>query len=50
MRIKETNAGEPLMTRRKRRDDVKTGRQSLAQDQPEGNLLTARVASGVKVA
>ena len=50
VRIKETSASEPLKTRRKRRDDVKTGRQSLTQDQPERNLLTARVASGVKVA
>ena len=45
-----TNASEPLMTRRKRRNDVKTGRQSLARDQFWGYPLTARATSGVKVA
>jgi hypothetical protein len=38
------------MTRRKRRNDVKTGRQSLARDEFWRNPLTARAASGVKVA
>jgi len=44
------SASEPLLTCRKRRDDVKTGGLSLLQDQPKGNLLTAWVASGMKVA
>ena len=48
--IGKTNASEPLMTRRKRRNDVKTGRQSLAREQFWGYPLTARAASGVKVA
>ena len=30
----KTNASEPLMTCRKRRNDVKTGRKSLARDEP----------------
>ena len=38
------------MTRRKRRNEVKTGRQSLTRDKLWSNPLTARAASGVKVA
>src|SRR5262245_3180778 len=38
------------MTCRKHRDDVKTGVESLLRDQRGGNPLTARVASGIKVA
>ena len=38
------------MTCRKRRDDVKTGVESLLRDQRGGDPLTARVASGMKVA
>ena len=38
------------MTRRKRRNDVETGGQSLTRDELWSNPLTARVASGVKVA
>src|SRR4051812_18891995 len=38
------------MTCRKRRDDVKTGVESLPRDQRGGDPLTARVASGIKVA
>ena len=44
------SASEPLMTCRKRRDDVKTGGESLLRDKSKGNLLTAWVASGMKVA
>ena len=36
MRTKETNASEPLMTCRKRRNDVKTGGRSLTRDQSGG--------------
>ena len=38
------------MTCRKRRNDVKTGVESLSRDQRGGDPLTARVASGIKVA
>jgi hypothetical protein len=38
------------MTCRKRKDDVKTGVESLSRDQRGGDPLTARVASGIKVA
>ena len=38
------------MTCRKHRDDVKTGVESLLRDQRGGDPLTARVASGIKVA
>ncbi len=38
------------MTCRKRRDDVKTGVESLSRDQRGGDPLTARAASGIKVA
>ena len=38
------------MTCRKRKDDVKTGVESLPRDQRGGYPLTARVASGMKVA
>jgi hypothetical protein len=34
VRIKETNASEPLRKCRKRRNDVKTGKESLARDKP----------------
>src|SRR4051794_19842959 len=38
------------MTCRKRKDDVKTGVESLPRDQRGSDPLTARVASGMKVA
>jgi len=38
------------MTRRKRKNDVKTGRLSLAREEFWGSPLTARAASGDKVA
>jgi hypothetical protein len=38
------------MTCRKRKDDVKTGVESLSRDQRGRDPLTARVASGIKVA
>jgi len=38
VRIMKTNAIEPLMTCRKRRDGVETGRKSLARDEPSGSL------------
>ena len=50
VRIVESNASEPLMTCRKRRDDVETGGESLLWDKPGGNLFTAQAASGMKAA
>ena len=50
MRIGKANASEPPTKCRKRRDDVKTGEESLPRDQRWGDPLTASVASGIKVA
>lgn len=49
-RIRKTNVIEPLMTCRKRRDDVETRGMSLTWDKPEGSLLTAWAASGMEAA
>jgi hypothetical protein len=46
----ESNASEPLMTCRKRRDGVKTGGESLLREKSGGNLFTAQAASGMKAA
>jgi hypothetical protein len=46
----ESNASEPLMRCRKRRNGVKTGGESLPRDQSGGNLSTAQAASGMKAA
>jgi hypothetical protein len=40
----------PLLRRRKRRDGIKTGVESLPRDEPGGCLLTGQVVPGVKVA
>ena len=48
--IEETNASEPLMTCRKRRNDVETTGESLPWDKLGGCLLTARAASGMEAA
>jgi hypothetical protein len=50
VRVKETNASEPPMTCRKRRNGVKTGGESLTRDESGGNLLIAQAAPGMKVA
>ncbi len=50
VRTVESNASEPLMKCRKRRDGVKTGGESLPRDQSGGNLSTAQAASGMKAA
>ena len=47
---KKRTAKEPLMTCRKRRDDVKTAGESLLRDQLRRCLFTDGVASGIKVA
>ena len=46
----ETSASEPLMTCRKRRNDVKTGGESLTREESGRDLLTAQAASGRKAA
>jgi len=50
VRTVESNASEPLMTCRKRRDGVKTGGESLLREKSGGNLFTAQAASGMKAA
>jgi hypothetical protein len=47
---KKRTVKEPLMTCRKRRDDVRTAGESLLRDQLRRNLFTDGVASGIKVA
>jgi hypothetical protein len=44
------SASEPLMRCRNIKDDVKTGVLIWSRDEHETNLLTDRVASGIKVA
>ena len=46
----ETNTSEPLRKCRKRRDVIKTGRVSLARDEPGGDLFTVQVVAGIKAA
>jgi hypothetical protein len=46
----KTNASEPLMTCRKRRDGVETGAESFPRDKSRRDLLTDWTASGMKVA
>jgi hypothetical protein len=48
--VEETNESEPLMTCRKRMNDVETTGESLLWDKSGGCLLTARAASGMKAA
>ena len=43
----KTNASEPLMTCRKRRDGVETGVLSFLRDKSSGSLLTGWAASGI---
>jgi hypothetical protein len=50
VRIVESNASEPLMTCRKRRDDVETRGESLPWDQSGRYLFTVQMASGMKAA
>jgi len=50
VRTVESNVSEPLMTCRKRRDDVETGEESLPRDESGGDLSTAQAASGIKAA
>lgn len=48
--IIEMSVNEPLQKCRKRKNDVKTRGLSLTWDKHESYLLTAHVASGMKVA
>jgi hypothetical protein len=48
--VRETNASEPLMTCRKRKDDVKTEGGRVTRDERGGNLFTAQTASGMEKA
>lgn len=50
VRSEELNESEPPMTCRKRRNDAKTGGESLLRDESGGSLLTAQMASGMKAA
>ena len=50
VRAAESNASEPLMTCRKRRDGVKTGVESLPRDESGRYLLTAPMAPGMEAA
>lgn len=50
VRMKETNASEPLMKCRKVSDDVKTGNELRTRDKVGGSLQTAQSASGMKAA
>ncbi len=50
MPIKETNASEPLMKCRNSMDEIKTEGFRHFRDKSGGNLLTARMVSGIKAA
>lgn len=50
VRAKKANASEPLMTCRKRIDDIETGVELLPRDEPGGDLPTAQAVSGMEVA
>jgi hypothetical protein len=50
VRAEKANVSEPLMTCRKRRDDIKTRVPLLPWDKPGGDLLTALAVSGTEVA
>ena len=50
VRVREPSVSKPLMRCRNVMDDVKTGVPTMSQDKSRGNLVTAWVASGIKVA
>jgi len=45
--IRKANASEPLMKRRKRQDDIRTGTITGVRDEPGGSPLTGQAVSGV---
>lgn len=48
--VTKTNKGEPLINYRKRRNVIKTGRESLARDKSGGNLFTVQAVTGMEAA
>lgn len=50
VRFREASESELLLRCRNEKDDVETGGLTGLQDKSEGNLFTARAASGIKVA
>jgi hypothetical protein len=50
VRTEKATASEPLMSCRKRIDDIETGEESLTRDEPGGYLPTAQAVSGIEVA
>jgi len=48
--LRETSGSKPLMTCRKRIDDVETGEMSLPRDESGDGLIAARTTSGMKAA
>lgn len=48
--VKKASESEPPMTCRKLIDDVETEVEAALRDESGGNLITAQVASGMKVA
>ena len=50
VRAEKANESKPLMTCRKRIDDIETGGESFSRDEPGGYLLTAQAVSGIKAA
>jgi retron-type reverse transcriptase len=50
VRAEKANESKPLMTCRKRIDDIETGGESFSRDEPGGYLPTAQAVSGIKAA
>src|ERR671925_720414 len=50
VRVKKANGSEPLMTCRKRIDGIETEESRYLGREPGGDLLTAQVVPGIKVA
>jgi hypothetical protein len=46
--VMESNTREVLIKYRKRRNVIKTGRESLARDKSGGNLFTVQAVAGMK--
>ena len=46
----KASESEPVMKCRNSLDDIKTGQRGLARDEPGGDLSTAQVVSGMKLA
>jgi hypothetical protein len=50
VRVEKASESKPLMTCRKRMDDIETGRESFFRDEPGSYLSTAQAVSGIKAA